>query len=87
MVNKQKDRTLKTRTVIRVPFYADEYESLGLDKNSTYYDAVATIRSKTGCVIGARTRASGVSKTALFNQFKNATEEQKKAINKIFRTE
>jgi hypothetical protein len=83
MVNKEKDRTLKTRTVIRVPFFADEFESLGLSKDNTYYEAVAIIRSKTGCVIGARNRSSGVSKSALFTQFNSATEEQKKAISKL----
>lgn len=83
MVKKQKDRTLATRAVIRVPFFEDEYSALGLSPENSYYEAVAIIRSKTACVIGARTRQSGVSKSALFNQFNNATEEQKKAISKI----
>jgi hypothetical protein len=79
----KKDRTLKTRKVIRVPFFSDEYESLGLQDSMTYYEAVAVVRTRTGCVVGARTRSKGVSKNALFNQFASATEEQKKAINKI----
>jgi hypothetical protein len=83
MVNKQKDTTLNSRMVIRVPFFKDEFEALGLNKDNTYYEAVAQIRSKTGCVIGARTRSVGVSKTALFTQFNNASDEQKKAISKI----
>ena len=78
-----KDRSLKNRTVIRVPFFQDEFNALGLNPENTYYEAVAIIRSKTGCVIGARTRNKGVSKTALYNQFKNTTEDQKKSISKI----
>jgi hypothetical protein len=80
---RKKDRTLKARNVLKVPFFSDEYAALGLSPDSTYYEAVAMIRSKTGCVIGARTRQGGVSKSALYRQFENLTDEQKKAISRI----
>ena len=85
MANKfvKKDKSLAARKVIRVPFFNDEFEALGLSPDMSYFNAVGVIRNKTGCVIGARTRQSGVSKGALYTQFGAATEEQKKAIAKI----
>lgn len=85
MTNEKKkhDNTMKNRKVLRVPFFSDEFEALGVSTEDSYYNAVAMIRSKTGCVIGARTRAAGISKNALFNQFANATPEQRKMISKI----
>jgi hypothetical protein len=83
MNNNKEKRTINDREVIRVPFFKDEFEALGLNGENTYYDAVAIIRSKTGCVIGARTRKVGVSKNVLYKQFDNASEEQKKEISKI----
>ena len=80
---RNRSKTIGERAVIRVPFFADEYDALGLHSNNSYSEAVAAIRSKTGCVIGARTRAAGVSKSALYNQFNAATPEQKKEISLI----
>ena len=80
---KTKNSTIENRGIIRVPFFNDEFDSLGLHPDYSYYEAVAIIRAKTGCVIGARTRNAGISKSALFKQFTNASEEQKKTITKI----
>lgn len=85
MAMANKIKTMKDRKVIRVPFFNDEYAALGVGPDQTYSEAVTVIRSRTGCVVGPRTREAGVSKAALYKQFDTATAEQKKAINEILR--